>query len=228
MIGACIFDLDGTLCDSVVSIGTCVNHVLEEFGLPSVEIERFYYFVGDGVHQLILRTLAYVGAPENLAEAVMARYLKRFREECLYQVKPYEGIIAMLQAIHKRGIPMAVLSNKPHENTRKVIYTLFGKDTFAVVRGQQEGIPRKPDPRGALMEAELLGILPEECLYVGDTATDMRTGNRAGMVTVGVLWGFRDREELMANHAAHIIGHPRELVNLLDGTFEERIWKGTR
>ncbi len=213
---ACVFDLDGTLCDSVVSIGTCVNHVLEEFKLPLVDMERFYYFVGDGVHRLILRTLAHVGAGEELAEPVMARYLERFREECLFEVKPYAGILPMLQAIRERGIPMAVLSNKPHENTRKVIYTLFGEELFAVVRGQQEGIPRKPDPKGALLEAALLGVRPKDCLYVGDTATDMCTGNRAGMETVGVLWGFRDREELMAHDAAHIIGHPMELVELLD------------
>ena len=113
---------------------------------------------------------------------------------------------------------MAVLSNKPHENTEKVVYTLFGENLFSLVRGQSPGVPRKPDPLGALLEAETLGVKPEECLYIGDTATDMQTGNRAGMKTVGVLWGFRSREELEESHAAHIIGKPQELLDLLADT----------
>ena len=216
MIKACIFDLDGTLCDSVVSIGTCVNHVLEEFSLPQIEMEKYKIFVGDGVHQLIVRALAYVKADEALVEPVQKRYLERFQEECLYEVRPYEGIRDMLQAIRERGIPMAVLSNKPHENTKKVIAALFGEDLFTLVRGQQAGVPRKPDPAGALLEARELGAAPEECLYVGDTATDMQTGNTAGMQTVGVLWGFRDRQELKESGAKHIIGQPMELIGLLD------------
>ena len=215
MIRACIFDLDGTLCDSVVSIGSCVNHVLEEFGFAPVEMERFYYFVGDGVHQLIVRTLNYVGADPSLTESVKKRYLERFREECLYEVHPYEGILDLLEALKKRKILLAVLSNKPHENTKRVIETIFGDRVFDLVQGQQEGIPRKPDPAGALREAELLGVTPRECLYVGDTGTDMRTGKSAGMHTVGVLWGFRDRQELMENGADRIVGEPMELLELL-------------
>ena len=218
MIRACVFDLDGTLCDSVVSIGACVNHVLEEFGLPQVEMELFKIFVGDGVHRLIVRTLRHVGAGEELVEPVMERYMERFREECLYQVKAYEGIPETLAALRAKGLPMAVLSNKPHENTEKVVYTLFGENLFSLVRGQSPGVPRKPDPLGALLEAETLGVKPEECLYIGDTATDMQTGNRAGMKTVGVLWGFRSREELEESHAAHIIGKPQELLDLLADT----------
>lgn len=215
MIRACVFDLDGTLCDSVVSIGSCVNHVLEEFGLPQVEMELYKIFVGDGAHRLIVRVLQHVGAGEELVEPVLERYVERFREECLYQVRAYEGIPETLAAIRARGIPMAVLSNKPHENTEKVVYTLFGRELFTLVRGQRPGVPRKPDPKGALLEAEELGVKPEECLYIGDTATDMRTGNRAGMETVGVLWGFRGREELEESHADHIIGEPGELLALL-------------
>ncbi|MCI8851892.1 MAG: HAD family hydrolase [Lachnospiraceae bacterium] len=216
MIRACIFDLDGTLCDSVVSIGSCVNHVLEEFSLPQVEMERFYYFVGDGVHQLVLRTLDYVGADRSLEERVQKRYLERFREECLYEVHAYPGISDMLAAFRKRGILLAVLSNKPHENTKRVVDAIFGAGAFDLVSGQQEGIPRKPDPAGALREARLLGVDPGECLYVGDTGTDMKTGNAAGMHTVGVLWGFRDRQELEENKASHLVGEPGELLQVLD------------
>lgn len=216
MIRACIFDLDGTLCDSVFSIGTCFNHVLKEFGLPQIKMERYKILVGDGVHQLVIRALQDVQADETLIEPVQKRYIERFQEECVYQVHPYEGIRDMLQTIKKKGIPVAVLSNKPHENTKKVIRTVFGDGIFDLVQGQVPDIPRKPDPTGALLEAQALGVRPEECLYIGDTATDMRTGNAAGMVTVGVLWGFRDRKELEENHAAHIIGEPMELIPLLD------------
>lgn len=216
MIKACIFDCDGTLVDSLVSISYCANKTLNEFGYPDIEFEKYKILVGDGAKMLILRCLQCVGAPEDMLDTVLARYKEHFKVDCTYQVKPYDGILDLLAELKKRGIRTAVFSNKPHAQTVTVIDSAFEKDTFDMVLGQKENLPIKPAPDGALLIAESFGVKPEECLYFGDTNTDMQTGNSAGMHTVGVLWGFRDREELEKNHAEHIIGHPREAAAFLD------------
>ncbi|MFW5675379.1 MAG: HAD family hydrolase, partial [Acetivibrio ethanolgignens] len=137
-----------------------------------------------------------------------------FKKDCTYKVKPFDGIPELLREAKVRGIKLSVVSNKPHERTVEVIDKLFGKDVFDMVVGQREGIARKPDPFGALEAARSFGLKPEECRYIGDTNVDMETGHRAGMFTVGVLWGFRDRAELEANHADAIVAEPKELLEL--------------
>ena len=126
-------------------------------------------------------------------------------------------MVEALEQIKKYGVKIAVLSNKPHENSIKVVETLFGKDFFDHIQGQQEGIPRKPSPIGALHIAEIFHAKREECLYFGDTNTDMQTGKAAGMKTVGVTWGFRTREELEENHADILIDTPQEIAALVRG-----------
>ena len=129
-------------------------------------------------------------------------------------MKPYPGIPEVLKRLKGEGAKLAVLSNKPHENTVKVIEKTFALDTFDLVQGQSDLFPRKPAPDGALYLAERLGVLPEECLYVGDTGTDMKTGRGANMYTVGVLWGFRDREELERDGADQVIAQAGELADI--------------
>ncbi len=213
---AVVFDLDGTLSDSVLSIAYCANRALQKYGLQTFDTKRYQYFVGDGAAELIRRTLANQETDRSdLYEEVKAEYDKLFAVDCMYQVKPYAGIPELLSELKGRGIRVAVLSNKPHPNTCKVIHDLFGDAVFDVIQGQTPEINQKPSPDGVFLIAAALGIAVEELLYVGDTNTDMQTGKNAGAFTVGVLWGFRDRKELEENHADAIIARPLELLDYL-------------
>ncbi len=213
---AVIFDLDGTLSDSIHSIKYCTDRALEPFGLGPFSVEEYKYFVGDGAATLIRRALAAGGDAEGAHfDQAFARYKELFAVDCMYEVKPYEGIVELLHSLKERGVKLAVLSNKPHAETVRVIEYLFGKDVFDVLHGQIEGVPIKPDPTGAFRIMEQLSLKPEEVLYLGDTATDMKTGKSAGLFTIGALWGFRKREELEEHHADAIIGHPMEMLDYL-------------
>lgn len=213
---AVVFDLDGTLSDSIVSIAYCANRALEKYGLQTFAADRYKYFVGDGAAELIRRALRNQETDRtDMYEMVKAEYDTLFAVDCMYQVKPYDGINELLSELKKRKVPVTVLSNKPHPNTCKVIHDLFGDGVFDVVQGQVPEIRKKPSPDGVFLIAEKLGLGAEELLYVGDTNTDMKTGKSAGAFTVGVLWGFRDRKELEENHADAIIGHPLELLDYL-------------
>ena len=140
----------------------------------------------------------------------------------MYRVEPYEGIRELLEELKKRGIRIAVLSNKPHARALDNVEGIFGKGYFDRISGQKEEIPRKPDPAGAFLTAEGLGVQPGECLYIGDTATDMETGKAAGMDTAAVLWGFRSEEELRACHPKYVVRHPKELLKLVEASGADR------
>lgn len=214
---ACIFDLDGTLTDSVKSLAYSANLTLKDLGYEPQPEECFKLFAGDGRKVLLERVLKASGdeALVHLEEAIKI-YDGYFSKNSMYEVKPYAGILETLQSLKEKGMHLAVLSNKPHKEAVKVVETIFGTEMFEIIRGQQEGIERKPSPVGALMIAEQLKVKTEECLYIGDTNTDMQTGNSAGMNTVGVTWGFRERKELEDNHARYIIDIPQELVALCE------------
>lgn len=213
---AVIFDLDGTLSDSLISIAYSANKALAAFGFAPFETERYKYFVGDGAAELVRRCLRNDGDEElNHFDEVYGKYCEIFEEYCMYQVKPYEGITGLLTELRAKGIFTAVLSNKPHERTLTVIHDLFGDGLFDVVQGQREDVPKKPAPDGAFKICEKLSVSPQECIYCGDTNTDMKTGKAAGMFTIGVLWGFREREELVENHADAIIEKPQEIIDYL-------------
>ena len=212
-----ICDLDGTLLNTLEDLADSVNSVLAESGLPVHPVDAFRYFVGDGASVLITRVL-----PEGRRDAeTHARCLSRFRE--VYAVRwnlksrPYEGIIDMLLQIRQRGIQLAVLSNKPHDATVQCVTELLKGVTFDIVQGQVDGMARKPDPAGALAIARSLHLAPDQCWYIGDTSTDMKTAISAGMFAVGVAWGFRTREELEQNGARVVLDSPDQLTALLDG-----------
>ncbi len=214
---AVIFDLDGTLSDSIASLKYCGDLAVAPFGYGPFSINQYKYFVGDGAANLIRRCLKAGGDQENVHfEEAYARYREIFRENCMYQVKPYEGIPELLTALKEKGIKIGVFSNKPHEETLRVIETLFGKDCFDVVQGQQPGIPIKPSPEGAFRILEKMGVKAEKTIYLGDTGTDMKTGKALGAFTVGALWGFRDRAELEENHADALVSHPSELLSMIE------------
>ncbi len=213
---AVIFDLDGTLADTIASITYCGNLALSRFGLPSFGEEDYKRFVGDGAAMLIRRALLAAG-DERLEhfDEVYETYLEIFAKDCMYQVKPYEGICALLEELKRLSVRIAVLSNKPDRDSLRVVEALFGKGYFDFVQGQREDIPRKPDPAGVYRIMEAFVLPAGDFLYVGDSGVDMKTGRAAGIFTVGVLWGFRDREELVENGADAVISKPLELLSHL-------------
>lgn len=216
MYKAVLFDLDGTLADSLESIAYGANKALEAKGFSPHPVENYKYYAGDGADMLIKRALKDAGDEAGeFFDETFSLYQDIFKEDCTYKVKAFDGIFELLEELKARGIKIGVISNKPHLRSVDVVNTLFGEDYFDIVVGQKEGVPKKPDPASTLDGARQLGVLPRECIYAGDTDVDMQNGNAAGMFTVGVLWGFRKREELLENHAHAIIETPRELINLL-------------
>lgn len=213
---AVIFDLDGTLSDSIHSIKYCGDKAMEAVGMGPFSADDYKYFVGDGAANLIKRALIANGDSELVHfEEAFAVYKEIFRENCMYKVEPYEGIRELLGALKERGVKLAVLSNKPHAETINVIETLFGKGCFDVIHGQKDDVAIKPSPEGAFRILKQLEVTAEETLYLGDTATDMKTGKAAGAFTIGALWGFRERKELEEGGADAIISHPMEVLELL-------------
>lgn len=212
----CIFDLDGTLTDTMESILYSVQETLKEMGLAPITKEQCRSFVGNGARFLIERSLDAGGDKKaTRIEEGMRIYGRIFDENCTYHVTPYEGITELLKELKERGVKLAVLSNKPHQQTVKVVREIFGEDVFDCVWGQREGVKRKPDPEAVLKILENLGGLKEECLYVGDSEVDIKTGHRADVQTIGVTWGFRTEEELEAAGAEVMIQAPLELLQFV-------------
>lgn len=216
MFKGIIFDLDGTLLDTIETIAFYSNKALEKYGFNAIDTKEYNYFVGDGAVELVKRMLAFRGSQnEEVFEKVFAEYNMLYNSDTFYKTNIYDGINELLSGAKEKGIKLAVLSNKPHEATIDVIKRFFGEDTFDFFYGAREGIPLKPNPTSAIMLAEELGIKKEEMIYVGDTGVDMKTGKSAGFYTVGVLWGFRERKELEENGADVIVAHPTEILKLI-------------
>lgn len=217
MIKACIFDLDGTLTRTQESIARPINMTLKYYGLPEQPVEDYNYFAGDGIKNALERALKAAGDAEatHLEEGLpMCR--KWMNEDPLYHVEPFPHVIESLHALKDKGIKIAVFSNKPHESAVNVVETIFGKGLFDHVQGQTDRIPIKPDPAGVYEILKEFGVKKEECLYFGDTNTDMMTGHNAGLYTVGVTWGFRPRAELEEYKADCIIDSAADIPGLTD------------
>lgn len=212
---AVIFDLDGTLLDTLDDLADSGNHVLAQFGLPTHPVDAFRYFVGDGVGALIRRMLPDEHRDEDTITKVGQAYRQQYARRWNAKTKPYDGIASLLDSLATRGVKMGILSNKPDELTQKCVGELLSRWTFDVVMGHHEGIARKPDPGGAMQIAKRWQVSPAEIVYVGDTSTDMQTAVAAGMFPVGVLWGFRLEEELRDGGAKALIKDPLELLDLL-------------
>ncbi len=212
---AVLFDADGTLLDSLQDLADSMNATLGRFGFPVHETEKYKYFVGDGMENLVRRTLPDSAAldPSTISKCVETMrdiYAGNWNKK----TRPYAGIPELLDGLTDRGIMMTVLSNKPHDFTEKVIGELLPSWNFQIVMGERPAVPRKPDPTSAIEIARRLAIQPENFVYLGDTATDMKTANSAGMYAVGALWGFRTSEELLANGAKKLIHNPTDLLDL--------------
>ncbi len=212
-IHALIFDLDGTLADSLNDIADAMNAALAVHQLPQHPRDAYRLMVGEGVTLLVKRAMG--DAPNVSVQAVLDTYHAKYHEHAHAQTWPYPGIDALLSSLAARKVPMAVLSNKRDGLTRALVAQRFGSTPFVAVRGEQDGVPRKPDPTSAFELALALNVLPANIGFVGDTAVDMKVARAAGMKAIGVLWGFRGREELEGAGAHHVLARPDELLSLL-------------
>jgi phosphoglycolate phosphatase len=209
---AILLDLDGTLVDSLEDIAAAMNAALRGAGMPTHATEAYRAFVGHGLSTLVRRAMAPGGDHAELLASARAHY----QDHCVDRTRPYPGVPRMLDELLQRGIPLAVLSNKPHPMTRHVVRELFSDASFAAVLGDRPGIPRKPDPYGALEIAETIEVPPASCWLIGDSAVDLETARAAHMVGIGVTWGFRPIEELRAARPAALVDRPDALVRLVD------------
>jgi phosphoglycolate phosphatase len=213
---AVLFDLDGTLLDTLRDIGESMNAALVELGFPPHPLSAYRRFVGDGVGVLARRSLPPAAADAMTVDRCVAVMRRIYTANADVHTHAYTGIPELLDALHARDIALAVLSNKPQDLTDRVIERYFGAHRFAEVAGARSGVPHKPDPIQALAIAQRMVRRPGEFLYVGDTDTDMRTATAAGMVAVGAAWGFRSVDELSATGASYIAQNPLDVLRVLD------------
>lgn len=212
------FDLDGTLLDTLEEIAVSANAILERNGFASHEIDSYRHHVGDGVRKLVERILPEASQTEKLVSDFVRDLEAEYDRRANRLTKIYPGIQDLLKSLSESGVSMAVLSNKPHLLTVDCMKRFFPEYAFQVVLGQQANTPRKPDPAGAIKIAEQIGCQTSQVLYVGDTDVDMKTAKAAQMIAVGVAWGFRSREELLANGADYIVETPEEIVSLVEAS----------
>lgn len=217
MVKLCIFDMDGTTVNTINSIAHFANNALNKYGLNSIDTEKYKIIVGNGAKVLIERAIELTGGTKEQFEKVLVEYNTTYDNDFMYLTEAYEGIIDMLTALKEMGVESIILSNKPHSTALKVSDALFGEDLIKRCFGGRDGVPLKPDPQAVYEILELEGVKKEECVYIGDTSTDMKTGKSAGLFTVGVLWGFRGREELETSGADVIISNPAELIDIVKG-----------
>ncbi len=211
---AIIFDLDGTLLNSLIDIADSVNLVLEKYNLPTHSIEDYKLFIGNGIEKLVALAL-----PENIKKTDFEKYLSEiksvYEKNQISKTKPYNGVIEMLKTLNNRGISLNILSNKPIEFTKMLVEHFFVDIKFDNVLGAREGIPKKPNPQAVFDIIENLQLEKCAVLYVGDTGTDMKTAENADLTSVGVLWGFRGMEELVENNANYIIDEASKIIDIV-------------
>ena len=212
---AVLFDLDGTLADTIDDLAGAVNRCLARRGLPEHDRALFKVMVGDGFRNLITRALPEDLRSEDYIEATRAEAAEDYAGRCLERTRPYPGIPELLSNLARRGLPFGVLSNKPDALTKKVVAGLFPTMTFALVRGESPEFPRKPDPASALDACARLGARAAETLYLGDSGVDMRTAKAAGFLALGALWGFRGEAELREAGADALLASPLDLIQYL-------------
>lgn len=214
-----VFDLDGTLLNTLRSLANCYNRVLTAYGLQSHEPEAFRYFIGNGAKNCLLACLRASEELGGLEEAGIEQLLQAqqrdYRESWHQDVEVYPGIFDLLAELQKLGVNLAVLTNKDHEFAERCVSHFFPNQPFDYIQGFSKQVPHKPDPTGARRIAEHFSCEADQVCLVGDTSVDVETAKRAGFMAVGVLWGFRDHAELKAAGADHIIALPAELLSVI-------------
>ncbi|MEZ6117947.1 MAG: HAD family hydrolase [Pirellulaceae bacterium] len=215
---AILFDLDGTLLNTLADLANSVNAVLDELEYSQHPIDRFPAFIGDGVGNLFRRALPggeFAGHSESLIADCVARFQRVYGDWWNRDSSLYDGIDSMLDELVAANFQLAVLSNKPHDFTKKCVAHYFSQWPFEVVLGQRSGVPRKPDPQAPLEIAQQLGVAPTECAFVGDSDIDMQTGVNSQMLPIGVAWGFRSQQELIDAGAVTVLQTPGELLTAI-------------
>lgn len=216
MFNAVFFDLDGTLVNSLFDLANAVNQVLSDYGYPTHEVNAYKYFVGDGIPKMIERALPADNAtPEKIAE-VKEKFMAYYSKHYIDYTVPYDGIVQLVTDLKAKGIKLAVVTNKAQIMAEKIVSELFG-DLFDCVLGMREGVPAKPDPTGIFMVMDELSVKPNECAFVGDTGMDVAAGVNAGAFPIGVLWGFREKDELIKFGAKAFAANSKELSEIIMG-----------
>lgn len=214
---AAIFDLDGTLIDSLADLADSANEMLAGFGFPRHDLDKYRYFVGNGSRKLIERCLpAEKAADSAFVDEALAKYKLCYDRNLTHKTVCYEGIMDMLTALQAKHIPLGICTNKHQSAADIIVDKLFPKDMFVSVIGDCKDMPRKPDPKKVLFIAAKMGVKPADVAYFGDTSVDMDTANNAGMLPIGVTWGFRPQEELVAHGAKILLDTPMELFSKVE------------
>jgi phosphoglycolate phosphatase len=211
-----IFDLDGTLLNTISDLAHSTNHALEKNGFPAHPIEAYKYFVGNGINKLFERALPEGEKTEENITKIRKSFLPYYDNHNTKYTEPYEGVPELLHILKSKGLKMAVASNKYQQATEKLINKYFPEISFTSVLGQREGIPAKPDPSVVFEILKIAGIPTAETLYVGDSGVDMKTAINSGVTSIGVTWGFRPRSELETNGAVYIADSTTDILNLID------------
>lgn len=213
--GGIIFDMDGTLLDTLEDLANSMNSVLKRFGYPSHATGAYRYFLGEGMRTLVERALPAGHRNRDTIEDCATEMRKEYGIRWTENSKPYPGISELLNFLELHNIPKAILSNKPHDFTVEMARVLLPEWFFCQIRGESPVTPRKPDPAAALEIAAGMGAPPKDILYLGDSGTDMQTAMRAGMYAVGALWGFRTAKELKENGSKTLVKDPGAVISLL-------------
>ena len=215
MIKAILFDLDGTLVNSLEDLAAASNYALRRFGYPEHKTDEYRYFVGDGIPKLIERVLPENARTNEIQSDMLKIFMNYYREHFADSTAAYEGIMELITYLRLKGYCLAVISNKAQEMAAAVTAKVFG-GCFDIVCGKTEGYKTKPDPQLTLKVIGDLGVQPGECIFVGDSGMDMRAAKSAGCIAVGVLWGFREEKELTKNGADYTVCHPNDIIGILE------------
>ncbi len=214
---AVVFDLDGTLLDTLDDLAASINRVLGARGFPEHPVDAYRYFVGSGAYLLVSRALPDEERGDGMIDSCLADFTRDYSENWKVKTHLYDGIAELLDGLAGRSVRTAILSNKPHEFTVLCAREFMPRWEFEIVLGQRDGVPTKPDPAGALEIADRLGLEPCQVLYAGDSSIDMDTAVSAGMFPVGVLWGFRGKDELIEHGATATVENPTQLLDIIAG-----------
>lgn len=215
MVKAVLFDLDGTLADSLIDLSISTNYAIGKFGYKPQPTESFKLFAGDGIPKMIERALPEDTDKKNEVGKIMPVFLNYYGNHFCDNTTAYEGVVELIDNLKHRGIAVAVVTNKAQEMAEKVVLKLYG-NRFDLILGKRDGVPPKPDPTATLMAMSKLNVKPNECIFVGDSKMDVMAGVNSGAYPIGVLWGFRDEEELISGGAKRLIEKPQELLAIID------------
>ncbi len=210
-----IFDLDGTLLDTIEDIADSMNFVLKSLGFPTHPVDKYKLFVGDGIEKLVVRALPLEKRSREIIQSCIDALREEYKKNFANKTKPYSNVPELLDHLEKREIPKAILSNKPHHFTKKVVNSILSKWNFYPVMGALPDLPKKPSPEPALRVANEMQLIPSEIIYVGDTNVDMQTALSSGMYPIGAAWGFRTKDELLKSGARVVIKNPLELLDII-------------